>query len=99
MLCTYHIFGCDSGDPTFSYTLKTKKDDFLLYQTYLGTILRNGLTIIENEITNESKIVKRGLPYIYEFTEIKRNNSKSFKDELFSFLSDLFQFRKLMLIF
>ena len=84
---------------TFSYTLKTKKDDFLLYQTYLGTILRNGLTIIENEITNESKIVKRGLPYIYEFTEIKRNNSKSFKDELFSFLSDLFQFNQVKTLF
>ena len=84
---------------TFSYTLKTKKDDFLLYQTYSGTILRNGLTIIENEITNESKIVKRGLPYIYEFTEIKRNNSKSFKDELFSFLSDLFQFNQVKTLF
>ena len=84
---------------TFSYTLKTKKDDFSLHQTYLGTILRNGLTIIENEITNESKIVKRGLPYIYEFTEIKRNNSKSFKDELFSFLSDLFQFNQVKTLF
>ena len=84
---------------TFSYTLKTKKDDFLLYQTYSGTILRNGLTIIENENINESKIVKRGLPYIYEFTEIKRNNSKSFKDELFSFLSDLFQFNQVKTLF
>ena len=70
------------------------KNDFSLYQTHIGNILRNGLTLIENENIKESKVIKRGLPYIYEFSEIKRNN-KSFKDELFSFLSDLFQFNKI----
>ena len=70
------------------------KNDFSLYQTQIGNILRNGLTLIENENIKESKVIKRGLPYIYEFSEIKRNN-KSFKDELFSFLSDLFQFNKI----
>ena len=68
-----------------------KKGDFSLFQTYLGNILRNGLTINEEKENEKNiKILKRGLPYIYEFTKIKRNETKIFKEELFSFLSELY---------
>ena len=76
---------------TYSYFLIQKKGDFALFQTYLGNILRNGLTINEEKENEKNiKILKRGLPYIYEFTKIKRNETKLFKDELFSFLSELY---------
>ena len=75
---------------TFSYNLIQKKGNFDLFQTLLGNILRNGLTINEEKENKNIQILKRGLPYIYEFTKIKRNETKLFKEELFSFLSELY---------
>ena len=63
----------------------------MLYFKIIGNILRNGLTINEEkENEKNNKILKRGLPYIYEFTKIKRKETKLFKDELFYFLSELY---------
>ena len=57
----------------------------------MGNSLRTGLCINETTNTEDIKIIKRGLPKIYEYTEKKDSPNIKFQNKLFKFISNLFQ--------
>lgn len=61
-----------------------------MFQTSFGNCLRTGLCIIEAQVMNDIRIIKRGLPKIYEYTESVDSSNFLFSNKLNKFISNLF---------
>lgn len=75
---------------TYTYFLSDKSDSFFpLFQTTFGNALRSGLCIVESQNIQEIRLVKRGLPKLYEINESK-NKCVLFHKKLLRFVGELF---------
>ena len=78
-----------SYSSTFSYFLYKESNNFSLFQTTLGNSLRNGLCIVEAKRMDDIRIIKRGLPKVYEYTEKEDSPNFQFQNKLFKCISNL----------
>ena len=73
------------------YFLANKpKSSFPLFQTSFGNALRGGLCILESYKLDEIRILKRGLPKIYEIS-LNKTKGLLFRKKLLKFVGDLFR--------